>query len=269
MRLFVVLATLIIGMLGSVYLTGKLGDVALNLAFSAFGFLLGYQFYLPKGMRLQAILASTLFRWRRIRVSVSYLVNIEVEGRYLLVRGNRIRTQFQPVGGVFKVRQNIWEQLTRELSIEPDKRFLPDADNAYDLRLFLHGKNLPRLLDWIAEMKEIEAAPWREFSEELIVTGILSAENFRHGHFERARRRHHDGIRYDEYSKGLQIIIADIYTFYPNPSQAAELKMLVEKSSGVGVEPGEFIFVDHEQLSRTSPARDSRVHFEITPTANL
>nr|WP_241158244.1 hypothetical protein [Adlercreutzia sp. ZJ138] len=35
-------------------------------------------------------------------MSAAYLFRIKVGGKYLLIRGNRIKDQYQPVGGVYK-----------------------------------------------------------------------------------------------------------------------------------------------------------------------
>ena len=43
------------------------------------------------------------YREKNIRLSFSYLFRIEVDGKYLLVRGHRMNNQFQPIGGVYKV----------------------------------------------------------------------------------------------------------------------------------------------------------------------
>ena len=45
---------------------------------------------------------NSVFRDKDIRISISYLFRIKVKGKYLLVRGDRIKNQFQPVGGVYK-----------------------------------------------------------------------------------------------------------------------------------------------------------------------
>src|SRR5437868_1126300 len=47
------------------------------------------------------IQTHTKYRNNKIRMSISYLYQIEVQGKYLLVKGHRIPNQFQPVGGVY------------------------------------------------------------------------------------------------------------------------------------------------------------------------
>ncbi|MPZ80452.1 MAG: hypothetical protein GEV28_08675 [Actinophytocola sp.] len=52
---------------------------------------------LEKGFIWPTLLSGTIYRRSPVRVSVAYLVAIPVDGVQLLVRGQRITTQFQPV----------------------------------------------------------------------------------------------------------------------------------------------------------------------------
>ena len=42
------------------------------------------------------------YRKKEIRLSFSYLFKIQIDGKYLLIKGNRLKNQYQPVGGVYK-----------------------------------------------------------------------------------------------------------------------------------------------------------------------
>ena len=52
--------------------------------------------------RLRLLGATCAKRDDPIRVSAAYLFRIMVDGRYLLIKGKRIQSQYQPVGGVYK-----------------------------------------------------------------------------------------------------------------------------------------------------------------------
>lgn len=170
--------------------------------------------------------ASTCFRNKKIRVSASYLISIHSGDRYLLVRGNRIPTQFQPVGGVFKATQDTWtKELQQRLGAELDDRFLPDTDSERDLRLRIPGRNLHRFIRWFNRREGRELFPFREFYEELIVTGILKAKTFPYFDCEFVRTCH-TGLTFDPHSQLTQIIIAEIYELRPSRDQAREIDQL-------------------------------------------
>src|ERR1700719_1625190 len=60
------------------------------------------QLFFGRRLTLPLFLARTLYFNSDVRVSISYIISIPVDGAQLLIRGNRITTQFQPVGGVYK-----------------------------------------------------------------------------------------------------------------------------------------------------------------------
>src|SRR5690554_6335332 len=90
---------------GDGWITNKTGsDTFHELAVGAFGALLGMAINTIINLRGKlwvCFLASTLYRFKHIRVSAAYIFKIEIDGKYLLVKGRNI-DQFQPVGGVYK-----------------------------------------------------------------------------------------------------------------------------------------------------------------------
>ena len=73
--------------------------------------------YVLDNKRHLLIAIKSVFLWNtEIRVSISYLFQIKVDGKYLLVKGNRI-DQYQPVGGVFKMLPS-FKQIKHDLKIK-------------------------------------------------------------------------------------------------------------------------------------------------------
>ncbi|MEU5781364.1 hypothetical protein [Micromonospora lupini] len=216
-----------------------------------------------KGLFWPALLARTIYRYREVRVSIAYLIGIQVGDEQLLIRGHRITTQFQPVGGVFKVHLSEAE-LSRRFRAKPDSRFAPDETNNGDLRLRLPGREVPALLRWFASKKDRELFPWREFYEELVGTKILSREEFPYFDCAFLGVRHLP-LRFDAYSQCPQLIVAEMYELRPTPAQAAALRTLRE-SVRAGGSP-DIYFANHEEINRGGSVSGSRTTFDIPPTA--
>ncbi|HEY0691347.1 MAG TPA: hypothetical protein VGD71_20195, partial [Kribbella sp.] len=148
--------------------------------------------------------------WRTpVRVSVSYLFRIKIDGDYLLIRGSRHRTQFQPVGGVYKVHP---AGLTFLSSLErmDDGYLPPDGRNADDLRFRIPGKNLVKFLAWFEAARDRELSPWREFCEELVTAGRVNAADFPFVDYDFVRRQINP-IRFSDPAQCHELLIADIY----------------------------------------------------------
>ncbi|ARF16726.1 hypothetical protein [Sporosarcina ureae] len=77
------------------------------------------------------------YRNEEIRVSISYLFRIKIDGKYLLVKGNRIQ-QFQPVGGVYK-RYEDSDYIFNELDVKEDVKIPEDDAKKNDLRIRIKG----------------------------------------------------------------------------------------------------------------------------------
>lgn len=98
-------------------------------------------------------LSSILHYNRRVRVSISYLFRIELNGNYLLVRGGRYPDQFQPVGGVYKFNPSAKDAF-RRWSVESDD-FVPiDNVSRDDLRIRIPGRHLLRIVPLVRDWEE-------------------------------------------------------------------------------------------------------------------
>lgn len=166
------------------------------------------------------------FRYRKysVRVSTAYLFKIHIDGEYLLIRGSRYRNQFQPVGGVHKVSPQ-GNAVLSSMGVTDDDLIPLDSVSYGDLRVRVPGKQLSRFFRWFSSRSGREDSPWREFQEELLATGILTATDFPHI-MHNYLRRDVDPIRFSEWAEAFEILVADVYELVPDPQQETELRRL-------------------------------------------
>ena len=136
-------------------------DIIINLIVAFISYLAATIFH--NRLRIKIWLQS-LLRWNKnIRLSCAYLFQIKKDGKYLLIKGNRIE-QYQPVGGVYKYYNSFNEVKSKlELKNESESRFYENGD----LRLVTKGKYLVKFLDWFDTKKNREITVIRELIEEL------------------------------------------------------------------------------------------------------
>lgn len=163
-----------------------------------------------------------------IRVSVSALYRILVDGKFMLIKGNRI-DQFQPVGGVFK-RFASARSVMRELSVTDDDKFPIDDSSRDDLRVRVPYTSLVKFLEWLLKETDRESSPWREFYEELVLPKVLPLGIFPHIYFELVKR-HVEGIRFSKHFNCHEMLIAYIYELMPTSEQLTELRKLQSSPS--------------------------------------
>lgn len=143
-----------------------------------------------------------------IRLSFSYLYRIQVNGKYLLVRGNRLKNQYQPVGGVYKFYAEAKSTLN-QLKYVPDIK-MGNTDETDDLRIHIKGKYILRFMEWFLSMQDREYDPTREFVEELIEPGLLPPELFTKIKYRKVSV-HNIGIQHSKYNDCKELIYADIF----------------------------------------------------------
>jgi hypothetical protein len=175
------------------------------------------------------IQTHTKYRNKKIRISISYLYQIEVLGKYLLVKGHRIPNQFQPVGGVYKRSPESFYEL-RNLRVTDDNNIPIDDKSERDLRIKLPGCNVIKFLKWFNSQLGREVSPFREFYEELIATDILNGKRFPYPNYIYLKR-HQTPIHWSEHFKCYEILIADIFKLMPDEGQLHELKKLFDVPS--------------------------------------
>lgn len=172
------------------------------------------------GQGLKLWFQQLKYRKADVRLSFAYLFRIPLNGKYLLVKGNRLKKQYQPVGGVYKYYTEA-KPVLEGFKYRPDIK-MGNADETDDLRIFIKGKYLLRFMDWFHSMKDREYDPSREFSEELIEAGLLPANQFQKLEYRKVGV-HNAGIQYSKYTDCNELIYADIF----------ELKLSKEQSKAI------------------------------------
>lgn len=153
-------------------------DIIINLIVAFISYLATTIFY--NRLRIKIWLQSILRFNKKIRLSCAYLFQIKKDGKYLLIKGNRIE-QYQPVGGVYKYYDSFKEVKSKlELKDESEVRFYENCD----LRLITKGRHLVKFLDWFDTNKNREITVIRELIEELQHDGISLEELIRNVQIE-------------------------------------------------------------------------------------
>ena len=230
-----------------------------DLALAAFGTMLGMGITGIISLRNKlwvCFLASTLYRFRHIRVSAAYIFKINIDGKYLLVKGRNIE-QFQPVGGVYKRLPNS-STFFQTLEILDDKR-IPICDTTrYDLRIRVKGKNLHTFLLWFDSNQDREISHWREFCEELLITSILDRDTFPHINYK-FLHRNPLYIHYSAFYGCPEILIHEVYELIPSPVQIVELKKLMQNE----LPDSKYHWVTEDAIMRLGYKSDNTKPFAI------
>lgn len=178
-----------------------------------------------------------------VYVSLSYLFKIKLPGsnKYLMVKSRKIKNQYQPVGGVFKKYPSLTETW-RKWEASSANNYEINAD---DLRFSTMRKHIPSIRRWFQTRKNREVDVWREFYEELIVSGILPANKFKHirPEYLYSKEEHlitRKGI------EGAQFLIYEIYSVDLTTEQKEELINLCNQKHVTG----KYAFVDEADLDR-------------------
>lgn len=168
-----------------------------------------YEYVDTKGQGIKTwFLSQILYSKENIYVSFSYLYRIEVDGKFLLVRGNRLPNQYQPAGGVYKYYDEAKSFLT-ELKYTPNTE-MGNGNETDDLRLSMKGKYFLKFMEWFLAMKDREYDPTREFAEELIETDILPENEFRKIKYRKVWE-HNVGFTWSQPLRKHEVIYADIF----------------------------------------------------------
>ena len=201
-----------------------------------------------------------LLRNKEIRLSFAYLYRIKFEGEYLLVK-SRLRNYFQPVGGAFKTLPGS-ERIFKKLNVKPDRFIETEHGIAKgDLRVFVKGINVIEFIEWFYSKEDRETAPWREFCEELISTGILPWKQFRFIDYKFQGTIQSPIISLDRGGKGM--FIFEIYDLVVNDEQKPFLEELLKKGN-----TEQYIWVDDYLIQRLGHDERTKCQiYEISPHA--
>jgi hypothetical protein len=219
-----------------------------------FGILLELFYYLYENRKFLSLYAECLLTNKELRLSIAYLFNIEVNGKYLLIKSNRLKDTYQPIGGVYKYFNPEAKKQLDKIGIITDNAIENDEISEYDLRVKLRNRrNLKAFLVWFFSKENREVDPWREFFEELVKTGILPAEKFGYMHYELVAQGF-EKIHYDPFFKVDTFKYTDIYKpKYVMHEQENAIRSLLT------IPNEEYIWVTEEEIMRDRSNNNQRI----------
>ncbi len=194
-----------------------------------------------------------------IRLSISYLYRIKLNDEYFLIKGERIKHQYQPVGGVYK-RYKSAEKFFKEINALDDDLFPIDKSSKDDLRIRIKGRYLLTFIKWFDSKSERETCQWREFYEELIQTNIIEQKTFPYIFTNLVKRFVYD-ITWSEYSQSKELLIAEIYEPIFNDAQLLIFESLKNKQHE------RYRFVSENQINRLGVIPKEEISIQIAKTA--
>lgn len=181
--------------------------------------------------RLRLLLVSKLYyRRHTIRFSISHLIRIKLDDKYVLIWSDRFG-HFQPVGGVYK-RLPGSSRALEKLGVQDDDKFPIDDETRDDLRVRVPGRNVTEFLHWFESGEDREIGPWREFYHELVESKILPVKEFRFALF-RWVRRHATGIQFSQHFQCFEMKIADVFEILLTTDQSQALREAVAQNPTV------------------------------------
>jgi len=176
---------------------------------------------------LWIFIKSKFYFKKRIRLSISYIFKIEIDDKYLLIKGKRI-DQFQPVGGVFKTMES-FESIKSELDIQNDNSIKRDGKISKDLRINTPSKNVVKVIKWFQSRKNREICVLREFKEELVESGFISSKVLNDFNPEYLKTVN-TNILYSTHFQMHELLIYEIYTIVLNTHNKEIIKKKVKES---------------------------------------
>lgn len=164
-----------------------------------------------------------------VRISFAYLFRIKVEDKYFLVKNERNTNKFQPVGGVYKMKDNEKIELKNLFHIMDDNKVSIDESSRNDYRLRMENRYLREFVkrfDSKAERERVSDLS-REFTEELIHKGILNWSQITY----RVCGRHMTPLSYGQHFQIYELLLADIVEVILTSEQETDLRELMKQSS--------------------------------------
>ena len=220
-----------------------------NIVAAIIGFFLGlpikfFRFVIetPKNFWKIRFLTQTKYRKELVRLSISYLFKIEIDGKFLLIKNKNRIDQFQPVGGVYKYYNEVTSEFEK-LKVTSDTGYVQDSKNKNDLRIMMPGKNVMKFFKWFFSKKNREVSQIREFYEEIIEPGFLKSDfllNLKYCYMH----SHVDDLKYSKHFKCQEILYAEIYNILLNKEEEEKIKEMISTNKNC------FILVTQEEISR-------------------
>lgn len=178
-----------------------------------------------------------------VRLSFSYLFRIEIDGKYVLVKGNRINNRYQPIGGVYKYYDEAKPTLDK-FAFKPDVK-MKNYDETDDLRITIKGKYILKYMNWFLRMEDREYDPYREFKEELLDSKILPEDEFKILKYRKVFV-HNNGITFSKYLQCNELLFSDIFELKLTEHQKNLFRQAINNS------PDKLCLVSADDIERES-----------------
>lgn len=211
-------------------------------------------FLIEHGKTLFLSLRCFLFkRNESTYVSLSYLFKIKLKGsnKYLMIRGSKVRNQYQPVGGVYKKFPSL-DSLWNKWEAQEAKN---DPENCDDLRFEVKRKHIPEIRKWFYRRENREVDVWREFCEELLITGILPKNTFQHIKPEFLYSKE-EALIFRKGKNTKQFLIYDIFSIHLDGRQELVLNELFTSAPFTE----KYAFVNEEDLDKELFIENNQEH---------
>lgn len=170
------------------------------------------------------------FRNTSIRLSFSYLFKIKIDGKYLLIKGEFLPNQYQPIGGVYKYFFTAKDYLNK-IHFIPDTQ-IGNEEETDDLRIRIKGKYLLSFFRWFNSQKDREISLERELYEELFNNGLVDKNAFGSEKISKVGI-HNKGITWSQPFNTYEYVYADIVELILTPEQEHLIKEAVKNNPSV------------------------------------
>lgn len=216
-------------------------SITVNLISAVIGFIIKS---LKENYGSYVIMLKSLLSYnKKIRFSMSYLFRIKIDNKYLLISGRRI-SQYQPVGGVYKYYKGFENEFDK-FEVINDEGFTFDDSIKNDLRIRLKGKYTLKFLKWYKSRTNREVSVHREFIEELVKPGYLTADvmdDFK----PRFIKTIDNKIKWSQHFECKELLMYDIFDVELNKKYVSQLKTAVAEHSS------ELVLATEKEIKRLS-----------------
>lgn len=160
-----------------------------------------------------------------VRISFAYLYRIKIDNKYLLVKNERGTGKYQPVGGVYKLKETEKIELKNRYHVKDDNKISIDESSRDDYRLRIENKYLRKFVRRFNKKAERERVDnlGREFKEELVEKGIIAWSRITY----RFCGRHMTEIRFGEHFQIYELLLADVVELILSAEQERDLRLLM------------------------------------------
>ncbi len=128
------------------------------------------KYYFKHHGSIKPILKSFFYYNKRIRISAAALLELEVDGKFVLIKNHHRQEYYAPIGGVYKFISDT-PRLLKDLQWTSDYTTHQNKvmDMRNDVRGVIPGKYLPIFIEWFISRKDREGDQCllREIKEEM------------------------------------------------------------------------------------------------------